>query len=168
MLSKSVEKALGEQVNFEIYSSYIYLAMSSYLKSVSLNGFANWMQIQVQEELAHAMKLHDFILERGNSIEFEVIQKPNGDWNSPEEVFAQAYAHEQIVTGKINSLLDLALTEKDHATNAHLQWFITEQIEEEANVYEVLQQIRLFKDSPNGLFLLDKDLGQRVFVPVAQ
>ncbi len=164
MLSKKLSKALGEQVNFEIYSSYIYLAMSSYLKSQGLNGFANWMKIQVQEELAHAMKFHDFILERGGLIEFESIPKPNNKWSSTESVFKAAYAHEQIVTGRINDLLDLALNEKDHATHAHLQWFITEQVEEEANVSEVLQQIQLFKDSPNGLYLLDKDLGQRVFV----
>jgi ferritin len=164
-MDTKMQKALNEQLNFELYSSYIYLSMSSYLKSLNLNGFANWMEIQVQEEVAHAMKLYNFIHERGGSVEFQEIPKPKVEWDSPLAVFQNALEHEQIVTGRINDLVDLALELRDHATNAHLQWFITEQVEEESNALDILQQIKLTKDSPNGLFMLDRELGQRVFTP---
>lgn len=163
-MDKDLGKALNEQINFEIYSSYIYLAMASYFKSLSLNGFANWMNIQVQEELAHSKKLYNYLHERGSKVEFEAIPKPQTEWNSPLAAFENAYEHEQAVTSRINDLIDMVLKVRDHATNAHLQWFITEQVEEEANVLEIVQQIKRIKDAPNGLFMLDKELGQRVFV----
>ena len=141
-MREKIVKAINDQVNFELYSSYIYLSMSSYLRSLNLNGFANWMEIQVQEEVAHAMKLYNFLHERGGNVELEAIKKPKVRWNSPLEAFEDAYAHEQIVTGRINNLVDLALEEKDHATNAHLQWFVNEQVEEESNVLGILQQIK--------------------------
>jgi ferritin len=163
-VNKKIEKAINDQINFEFYSSYIYLSMSSYLRSLSLNGFANWMEIQVQEEIVHAMKLYNFVHERGGNVEFNEIAKPKHEWKSPLDVFQNAYEHEQVVTGRINNLVDLALEEKDHATNAHLQWFINEQVEEESNVLGILQQIKLSEGTPNGLFMLDRELGQRVFV----
>ncbi len=165
MLSKKMQEVLNSQMNFEIYSSYVYVPMASYLKAKNLNGFYNWMQIQIQEELAHAMKFHEFILDRGGEVVFEAIPKPEINYDSVLELFEVAYSHEQIVTGRINDLIETALTEKDHASNAHLQWFITEQVEEEANVLSVVEQIKLYKDSPNGLFLLDQELAKRVFVP---
>ena len=160
-----MQKAINDQVNFELYSSYIYLSMSSYLKSLNLNGFAHWMEIQVQEELAHAMKLYNFLQERGGAVEFQEIPKPKKEWNSPLAAFKNALDHEQIVTSRINSLVDLALDLRDHATNAHLQWFISEQVEEESNVLGIVQQMKLAEGSPNGLFMLDRELAQRVFVP---
>jgi ferritin len=160
-----MQKAINDQINFELYSSYIYLSMSSYLKSLNLNGFANWMEIQVQEEVSHAMKLYNFLHERGGNVEFETISKPKPQWESPLDAFENAYEHEQIVTSRINKLVDLALEIKDHATNAHLQWFVNEQVEEESNVLGILQQIKLAGGSTNGLFMLDRELGQRVFTP---
>ncbi len=164
-MNEKMEKAINDQINFELYSSYIYLSMSSYLRSLNLNGFAHWMEIQVQEEIAHAMKFYNFLHERGGNIEFETIQKPKVSWESTCEVFEDAYKHEQIVTGRINDLVDLALEIRDHATNAHLQWFINEQVEEESNVLGILQQIKLAENSPNGLFMLDRELSQRVYNP---
>ena len=164
-MNEKMEKAINDQINFELYSSYIYLSMSSYLRSLNLNGFAHWMEIQVQEEVAHAMKFYNFLHDRGGNIELETIQKPKVSWDSPKDAFEDAYKHEQIVTGRINDLVDLALELRDHATNAHLQWFINEQVEEESNVLGILQQIRLAENSPNGLFMLDRELGQRVFNP---
>ena len=160
-----IQKAINDQINFELYSSYIYLSMSSYLKGINLGGFANWMEIQVQEEQFHAMKLYNFLQERGGKVEFEAIEKPQATWDSPLHVFKHAHEHEQIVTGKINNLVDLALELKDHATNSHLQWFVSEQVEEEANVFGVYQQIKLAGEHGGNLFMLDRELGQRVFTP---
>ncbi|MCF7791331.1 MAG: ferritin [Victivallales bacterium] len=164
-MDAKMEKALNDQINFELYSSYIYMAMSSYLKSLNLNGFANWMEIQVQEEVFHATKLYNFLHERGGNVEFQEIPKPRADWNSPKEVFQHAYEHEQTVTDRINNLVNLAHDLKDHATNAHLQWFVNEQVEEESSVLGVLQQIKLSGNSTDGLFMLDRELGQRVYTP---
>jgi ferritin len=164
-MDKKMQKAINDQINFELYSSYIYLSMSSYLKSLNLNGFANWMEIQVQEEVFHAMKMYNFLHERGGSVEFQEVPKPKKEWDSPLAAFQNALEHEKIVTGRINDLVDLALELRDHATNAHLQWFISEQVEEESNVLGIVQQIKLSEGSPNGLFMLDRELGQRVFTP---
>jgi ferritin len=163
-MNTKMQKAINDQINFELYSSYIYLSMSSYLKSLNLNGFSHWMEIQVQEEVAHAMKLYAFLHERGGNIEFESIPKPKAQWDSPLKAFQHAYEHEQLVTSRINALVDLALKLKDHATNAHLQWFISEQVEEESNVLGIVQQMKLAEGAPNGLFMLDRELAQRVFV----
>ncbi|MCP4178219.1 MAG: ferritin [bacterium] len=158
--------AINEQINFELYSSYIYLSMSAYFKNLNLNGFAHWMEIQVQEELAHAMKLFNFLEDRNGEVTLEAIEKPKSSWNSPLDAFQDAYKHEQIVTSRINNLVDMALTQKDHATNAHLQWFISEQVEEESNFCTIVQQISLAEKSPGGFFLLDKEFAQRVFTPI--
>ena len=160
-----MQKAINDQLNFELYSSYIYLSMSSYLKSLNLNGFANWMEIKVQEEVAHAMKFYNFLHERGGNVEFQEIPKPKTEWDSPLAVFQNALEHEKIVTSRINKLVDLALELKDHATNAHLQWFISEQVEEESNALGIVQQIEMAKDAPSGMFMLDRELGQRVYTP---
>ncbi|HJO95400.1 MAG TPA: ferritin [Victivallales bacterium] len=165
MDSKMVD-AINEQINFEFYSSYIYLSMSAYLKSLNLNGFAHWLEIQVQEELAHAMKLFNFLEDRNGKVILEAIEKPKSTWNSPLDAFQDAYEHEKIVTARINNLVDMALTQKDHATNAHLQWFISEQVEEESNFCTIVQQISLAEKSPGGFFLLDKEFSQRVFTPI--
>jgi ferritin len=165
MISKKMAKALNEQLNFELYSSYVYVAMGSWLKSQNLNGFANWMEVQVKEELDHTMKFYQFLHDTGSDVEFQAIPKPKNDYISIEEVFEVTLEHEREVTKRINALIDLALSESDHATNARLQWFITEQIEEEANVLGILQQIRLVKDSPNSLLMLDRELATRNYNP---
>jgi len=127
MISKSVEKALNDQINAEFYSAYLYLSMMAYFESVNLAGFATWMKAQTQEEIMHAMKMYDFVNERGGRVILQAIEAPPAEWDSPLAAFEAAYAHEQIVTGRINDLVNLAIEEKDHATNAFLQWFVNEQ-----------------------------------------
>jgi ferritin len=167
MISKKMEEALNEQVNAELYSAYLYLSMESYFKSLNLNGFANWMRVQTQEEVAHAMKIYDFVNERGGRVTLKAIEGPETEWDSPLAVFNAVYAHEQKVTGLINNLVDLAIKEKDHATNSFLQWFVNEQVEEESSADEIVQQLKMMENAPGGMFMLDRELGQRVFTPPA-
>lgn len=168
MLSKKMEDALNEQINKELYSAYIYLAMNCYFEDKGLPGAANWMRMQAQEETFHAMKMHDFVNERGGRVTLKAIDAPPSDWKSVQAVFEHVLEHEQMVTGLINNLVNLALDERDHATNIFLQWFVSEQVEEEASVNEVLQKIKLIGNDTAGLFTLDQDLGQRVFTPPAK
>ena len=165
MISKSMEDALNEQVNAELYSAYLYLSMESYFKAQNLNGFANWMRVQTQEEVSHAMKIYDFINERGGRVILKAIEGPETDWDSALTVFNEVYKHEQKVTSLINNLVDLAIKEKDHATNSFLQWFVNEQVEEEASADGILQQLKMMEKAPGGMFMLDRELGQRVFTP---
>ena len=167
MISKKMEDALNEQVNAEMYSAYMYLSMESYFKSQNLNGFANWMRIQTQEEVMHAMKMYDFINERGGRVLLRAIEGPTTEWDSTLEVFKAVYEHEQKVTGLINNLVNLAIKEKDHATNSFLQWFVNEQVEEEASADGIVQQLTMMENAPGGMFMLDRELGQRVFTPPA-
>jgi len=167
MISKKMEEALNGQVNAEMYSAYLYLSMESYFKSLNLNGFAGWMRAQAQEEMMHAMKIYDFVNERGGRITLKSIEGPQTEWDSPLTVFEAVYVHEQKVTGLINELVDLAIKEKDHATNAFLQWFVNEQVEEESSADEVVQQLKMMENAPGGMFMLDRELGQRVFTPPA-
>lgn len=168
MLNGKMEKALNAQINAELYSAYLYLAMEAYLAPEGLPGFATWMRMQTQEEMFHAMKIYDFVTERGGRVTLAAIGQPPTKWKSPLNVFENVLAHEQKVTGLINGLVDLALAEKDHATHIFLQWFVTEQVEEEASAGEVLQKLRLIGKDASGLFGLDRELGQRVFTPPAQ
>lgn len=167
MISKKMQDALNGQVNAELYSAYLYLSMESWCKSKNLNGFANWMRVQTQEEMLHVMKIYDFIDERGGRITLKAIDGPPTEWDSPLAVFEAVYEHEQKVSGLINSLVDLAIKEKDHATNTFLQWFVSEQVEEEASADQVVQQLKMIGDAPGGIFLFDRELGQRVFTPPA-
>ncbi|MHC4436260.1 MAG: ferritin [Planctomycetota bacterium] len=167
MISKKMEKALNEQVNAELFSAYLYLSMEAYFKSLNLNGFANWMRVQTQEEVSHAMKIYGFIDERGGRITLKAIEGPQTQWDSPLEVFKAVYEHEQKVTSLINDLVNLAIEEKDHATNTFLQWFVNEQVEEEASADQVVQQLKMMEKAPGGMFMLDRELAQRVFTPPA-
>ena len=167
MISKKMEKALNEQVNAELYSAYLYLSMEAYFKSLNLNGFATWMRVQTQEEVAHAMKIYGFIDERGGRIALKAIEGPQTKWDSPLAVFKDIYKHEQKVTSLINNLVNLAIEEKDHATNTFLQWFVNEQVEEEASADQVVQQLKMMEKAPGGMFMLDRGLGLRVFTPPA-
>ena len=167
MLSERMQEALNKQVNWELYSAYLYLSMSSYLESKGLAGAAHYMKAQAQEEMIHAMKIFDFINERGGRALLSSIEGPPTEWDSPLAVFEHAYEHEQHVTSLINGLMDLALEERDHATQIFLQWFVSEQVEEEASASAVVEQLKLAGDK--GLFLVDKELGQRPMpIPIPQ
>jgi ferritin len=168
MLSRNMEKAFNEQMNAEMYSAYLYLSMCAYFQSINLNGFANWMRIQAQEEMVHAMKFYDFINERGARVTLKAIDSPPIEWDSPLAAFEGVLEHEQKVTGLINDLVDLAIKEKDHASHTFLQWFVSEQVEEEDSANEVVQKIKLVGDAKGGLFILDREMGQRVFTPSAK
>ena len=165
MIKERIQDALNEQINAELYSSYLYLSMSAYFESINLKGFASWMRVQTQEELLHAMKFYDYLIERGGKVVLSSIESPPTEWPSPLAIFENAYQHEQKVTGLINELVDLAIAEKDHATNIILQWFVSEQVEEEASADEVVQKIKLMGDARGGIFMLDRELAQRVFTP---
>jgi len=163
MLSERMLEALNKQVNAELYSAYLYLSMGAYFESVNLKGFANWMRIQAQEELMHAMKFFDYINERGRRVKLEAIEKPPTEWNSPLDVFEATYKHEVNVTNMINNLVNMAIEEKDHATYNMLQWFVAEQVEEEASADEIRQQLKFIGEEGRGILMLDRELGQRTF-----
>jgi ferritin len=165
MLKKKILQAMNEQINAEMYSSYLYLSMEAYFNSISLDGFAMWMRAQVQEELFHAMKFYDFVCERDGKVVLDTIKKPDASWKSPLIAFQQILKHEQHVTDLINNLVDLAIVEKDHATVNFLQWFIAEQVEEEASAGAIVDKLKLIKEDTSGLFMLDAELGKRVFTP---
>jgi ferritin len=168
MLSEKMDKALNDQIQAEIYSAYLYLSMQAYFESINLGGFANWMQVQYQEEMSHAMKFYGFINERGGRVILQAIDAPPSEWASPLAVFEATFEHEQKVTARINDLVDVAIAERDHATNNFLQWFVAEQVEEEDSVSGVLEQIKLVGEAQGGLFMLDRELGQRTFTQPAE
>ncbi len=161
MLKKTIETALNKQVNAELWSSYLYLAMEAHLRSVNLNGFAHWMRLQAQEELGHAIKIYDYIDERDGKISLTAIAAPKGTWKTPLDVFQDTLKHERKVTGLIHDLAQLAEKEKDFATRNFLQWFVDEQVEEESTASNIVEQIKLAGKSSGALFILDRELGQR-------
>jgi ferritin len=165
MISKKMLDAINDQINFEMFSGYIYLAMSADFRFKGMNGFANWMAVQEREENSHAMKMYDYIVQRGGRVDLKAIAQPPTTWKTPLAAFEHAYKHETIVTARINKLVDLATAERDHASVQFLQWFVTEQVEEEANAQEIIGQLKMAKDTPNLLFMIDRELGQRVFTP---
>ncbi|MDP8227815.1 MAG: ferritin [Candidatus Electryoneaceae bacterium] len=167
MLPKKMEEALNAQLNAEIYSAYLYMSMAAYFESFNLSGFANWMKIQAQEELSHAQKFFDYINERGGRVIMQMIDKPETDWESTLAAFEFTYLHEQKVTALINDLVDLARVEKDNATYNFLQWFVSEQVEEESSVDAVVQKLHLIGDYGPGVFMIDQELATRVFTPPA-
>ena len=165
MMNEKMEKAFLEQINKELFSEYLYLSMKAYFADLNLQGFVNWMDVQVQEEHAHAMGMFDYVIERGGRVILNAIDKPENNWNSPLEVFKAILAHEQFVTKSINSVADVADEVKDRAAAIFLNWYIKEQVEEEANVGGILAQLELIGEDKNGLFALDKELATRVFNP---
>ncbi len=168
MISKKMNEVLNGQVNAELYSSYLYLSMSSWFSEKSLSGFAGWMRAQAQEELFHSIKILDYILERGGNVQLETIEKPEGSWASPLEIIQETANHEAKVTGLINDLVDVALEERDHAANIFLQWFVAEQVEEEASVGEVVEKMKMIGDDSAGMFAMDMEMGKRVFTAPAE
>jgi ferritin len=161
MLTEKVQNALNDQFNAELYSSYLYLSMHAYFKSINLDGFANWMYQQAKEELLHAMKFYNFINQRGGRAKTAAVAEPPSEWDSPLAVFEETYSHEQKVTGLINDLVEIANEAHDHATQIFLQWFVTEQIEEEENASGVLEQLKLMQGHVGGLFMIDRELEKR-------
>ncbi len=160
-ISEKMQDALNEQINAEFYSAYLYLSMAGYLESQDLSGMSHWMKKQADEELEHGMKLFDYLIERGGTVALKRIEEPPSSWDSPMAVFQESYEHEQKVTGLINKLYDSAKAEGDHATEISLQWFITEQVEEEASVSAVLEKLRMSGGKGHALLLLDRELAQR-------
>lgn len=161
MHSDKIIAALNKQLNAELFSSYLYLSMSAYFESVSLDGFANWTKLQAEEEYTHGMKFYEFIGQLGGKVVLEAIGKPQTDWASALAVFENIYAHEQKVTSSINDIVDLAISEKNHAVNNFLQWFIKEQVEEEASVKVILDKLKLIGDHSNAIFMLDHHAAKR-------
>ena len=168
MLSKKMEAALNKQVVAEYYSAYLYMAMSAHFESVNLGGFAGWMRAQAMEELVHGTKIFQYVNERGGRVWLDAIDKPPLKWASPLAVFQETLKHEQKVTGLINKLVDLAIKEKDHATENFLQWFVAEQVEEEASADGILQKLKMIGKDGGGLFMIDRELGQRTYTPPTQ
>ena len=166
MLSKKMQEALNAQINAEQYSSYLYLSMAAWADKTNLKGFGSWFRVQAVEELIHVTKFFDYVLDRRSEVVLQAIAAPPTEWKSPEDVFEATLAHEQHVTSLIHKLSDLAVAEKDHATRNVVEWFIAEQVEEEATADEILNQIKLTGTAPAGLFMIDRELGTRTFTPV--
>ena len=165
MLNQKMVDALNGQMRNEFYSAYLYLSMSAASATMGLKGAANWFMVQYQEEMVHFMKFYNYVLSQGGAVTLAVVKAPPSTFKSLLDMFEQTLKHEQFITKCINELSDLALREKDHATAVLLQWYVTEQVEEEANDNDVLARLRLVGSDGNGLFMLDKDLATRVFTP---
>ena len=161
MIGQALVDALNEQLKHELYSSYLYLAMSAYCDDQNLPGFAHWMRVQAEEEREHAMKFYDFILDRDGRVTLPALQQPPRDFGTPIDVFEQVLAHEQEITSLIEQLYRKARAEQDHATEIFLEWFISEQVEEEKTASDILATLRLGGDSNVALLMLDRELAGR-------
>lgn len=160
-IGKKMEKAINDQIQAELYSGYMYLAMAAYFEAQNLKGCAHWMKKQAEEEQEHAMKFFGYVAERGGRVTLQAIQAPKTDWASPLAAFEDAYAHEQKVTSLIYGLYEVALKEKDYTSQTFLQWYLTEQVEEEADSSEIVEKLKAVQGAPQGLLMLDRELGQR-------
>ena len=167
MIKKELEKAFNEQLQREIFSSYLYLAMAAYCEKLGLKGFATWFRAQTQEEMVHAMKFYQYILERGGDVELESIEKPQKEWVSIQEVLEAVYKHECYITENINKLMDLAIELNDHAAKSFLNWFIDEQVEEEDSALDMLEKVKFVGNDKRGILFLDQNAGARAFTPPA-
>ncbi len=161
MLSPTIESALNDQLNAELYASYLYLSMAAHFQANDLPGMAKWMQSQVQEELLHVGKFYDYINDRHGRVRLTAVKEPPTEWASSITAFEASLDHEKLITARIGKLVDLALDERDHSTNNFLQWFVGEQVEEEATVAEIVGQLKAIADAPSALYLLDRELGNR-------
>jgi ferritin len=162
MISEKMQDALNEQVNKEFYSAYLYLAMSAHCNTIGLPGFSNWMRQQYEEEILHVTKMYDYILDQGGRIELKQIDEPPKEFGTPLEIFEETLTHEQFVTGCINELMGMAVDSRDYATQTFLQWYVTEQVEEEANVGDILAPLRMVGEDKSGLMMIDQQLAQRL------
>jgi ferritin len=162
MISDTMTQALNEQVNREMYSAYLYMSMSAHCNQEGLKGFANWFMVQYHEEMFHAMKIYEYIERQGAKVHLAAIQAPPSTFESPLDMFSKTLAHEQSITASINQLMDLAIQEKDHATQIFLAWYVSEQVEEEENDNDIIAQLKLIRDNPQGMMMLDRELGGRM------
>lgn len=160
-LSKKMQDAINAQIQAELYSAYLYLAMSAYCEDVNMPGYAHWMRVQTQEEMEHAMKFYHYVFERGGRVILEAIEQPPVEFESIRAVAAQVYEHEQHVTHLIHQLYEQAVAEKDYASQVFLQWYIDEQVEEEDNARTILDYVKMAQGHPNALLMLDRQLGAR-------
>ena len=165
MISEKMVNAINEQINKELYSAYLYMSMQAWFADESLDGMANWMDAQAQEEHFHAMKFFNFLVERGARVILKTIDCPQVDFDSPLQIFEMALEHERFVTASINELMDLAIKENDHATRSFLQWFIDEQVEEEASVDTVVSMLKRVGEHGHGILMIDRELKDRTFDP---
>jgi ferritin len=165
MIDEKMEAALNGQINAELYSAYLYLSMEAFFHSKSLKGFARWMRVQALEEMTHADRIAAHVISRGGRVTLDSIGRPGSSWKSPADVFEHVLAHERKVTSLIHELVELAALRKDHAALTILQWFVTEQVEEEASAQEILEQLAMVAEDGRGLLMLDRELGARVFTP---
>jgi ferritin len=161
MFSKKVQDAINEQIKNELYSAYLYLAMAAYFDSINLPGFAHWMRVQFAEEQGHAKRLYHFCYERGGRVILQAIDQPPSEWASPLAVFEDTLKHEQKVTGLIDDLYALAVKENDYASQIFLQWYISEQVEEEANATQIIETLKMTGEKGHALIMLDHQLGRR-------
>ncbi len=168
MLNPKIQDAFNHHLNQEFFSAYLYLSMASYFEARNLSGMAQWMRIQAQEELLHGAKFFDFVHERGGRVVLAAIAAPKTDWDSPLHAFEDAYEHECAISAMINKLVDLAIAESDHAANSFLQWFVNEQVEEEATVEAIVDKLKLVGDHGVALFMLDAELTKRAVQPAAE
>jgi ferritin len=160
-INDKMQKAINKQINRELYSSYLYLSMATYFESINLKGFANWVRVQATEEKNHAMKLYEYLIDRGGRVLLEAIDAPGNQWKSVLAVFEEVYSHELKVTAYINDLFSLAQEQDDTATQVMLNWFINEQVEEEATADFIVQKLKMIKDSTSGIQILDAELASR-------
>ena len=165
MLSPLISDAFVEQVQAELYSAHLYLSMSVYFQGEGLSGFSHWMRIQYQEETAHALKFVDYLMARGTRFSLPSVEEPPSVWDNSVDVFEATLEHEQMVTRRINNLVHLVREERDFASDIFLNWFVSEQVEEEENVSDILGKLRLINGEGQGLLMMDKELSVRVFVP---
>lgn len=163
MLKQTVVDEINKQIAREMYSSNLYLAMAGYYQLLNLTGFSHWMRIQAQEEMVHALKFFDYLLNRGGEAKIGQIAEPPVKWDSPLAAVEASFEHEKMISGCINDLADLAIKEGDHATHILLQWFVSEQVEEEANVSQIVERLKMMGDFKGGLFLMDNELKARTF-----
>ncbi len=161
MLKENVLDKLNAQLNNEIYSAYLYFSMAGYFESLNLKGFANWMEIQAREEVLHSHRLYKYIIDKGNRPKMSAIDAPTHDWGSPQEAMEDTYSHECLISEQINECVSLALKENDHSTNTMLQWFVSEQVEEEAAADDIVQKLKMIAGNSTGLYLLDSELSKR-------
>jgi ferritin len=163
MLDEKIERGINDKINAELYSAYLYYSMAAYFEGLSLKGFSHWLRVQGLEEMTHVQKFFAYLNDRGGRVLLLPIEAPPSKWESPLAVFEEVYAHEVKVTGLINKLMDLVLAARDHASSSFLQWFVSEQVEEEASADEVLQKLKLVDKPEGGLFLLDQEMDKRTF-----
>lgn len=163
MINKKMEEAINNQINEELYSSYLYVAMAGYFAKINLNGFSNWMRTQALEERFHATKMFDYLLSRGGNVKLKIIETPPSEWESPLVAFEEVLKHEEHITSKINEIVDLAIKESDHASQIFYQWYVTEQVEEEETAGGIIEQLKLTGNNGGGLFMIDKELAARNF-----